>query len=61
MTENELNWKEAENYLNMLIAEYTNIGFAGTFGLLLTLLPLKQRLDDGERTHGLYEEIMNCE
>lgn len=57
----EAMWKEAEDYLNMLIAEDTAIGLAGYFGLQLTLLPLKKRFDDGERTIELYDEIMNCE
>lgn len=54
-------WQEAENYLNMLIAEYVAIGPAGSFGLRLTLLPLKKRFDSGERTEELYNEIMECE
>lgn len=55
------NWKEAQEHLDFLITEYRNIGFAGSFGLKLTLLPLKERLDSGERTRELYEEIMACE
>jgi hypothetical protein len=57
----ELDWKQAENTLNMWIAEYANIGASGRFGLQLVLLPLKKRLDSGERTQELYEEIMSCE
>lgn len=54
-------WSKAEDYLNLLIAEYANLGFAGYFGLNLTLLPLKRRFDGGERTDELYKEIMECE
>lgn len=54
-------WKEAINYLNMLIAEYASIGFAGSFGLNGVLIPLKKRFDKGERTKELYDEIMQCE
>lgn len=57
----EAMWKEAENYLNMLIAEYSSIGIAGYFALQLTLLPLKKRFYSGERTIELYYEIMDCE
>ena len=57
----ELDWKQAENTLNMWIAEYTNIGLAGLPGLQLVLLPLKRRFDSGERTQELYEAIMSCE
>jgi len=55
------NWKKAESYLNMLIAEYVSIGVVGSFGLNLTLLPLKKRLDSGEKTQKLFDEIMECE
>lgn len=56
-----MNWEQAINHLNMLIAEYSAIGWAGQFGLKLVLLPLKRRLDAGERSEGLYNEIMQCE
>ncbi|MBR3690498.1 MAG: hypothetical protein IKL97_05320 [Eggerthellaceae bacterium] len=61
MPTNEVNWEKAEKYLNYLIGEYEAIGTAGWFGLTLTLIPLKRRLDSGERTRKLYEEIMACE
>lgn len=57
----EMDWKQAENYLNMLIAEYTAIGWTGCFALWNTLVPLKQRLNAGERSKALYDEIMECE
>lgn len=57
----EEQWREAENLLNMYIAECTAIGWAGSFALNLSLLPLKTRLDAGERTQGLYDEIMEIE
>lgn len=55
-----MNWGHAINYLNMLIAEYSSIGWAGQFGLQLVLLPLKRRIDAGERTEALYNKIMEC-
>ena len=57
----EIDWKLAENTLNMWIAEYAGIGPAGQLGLQLVLLPLKRRFDSGERTPELYEAIMKCE
>ena len=57
----EINWQEAEKYLEELIWDYTMIGRAGTFALNLVLLPLKRRFDYGERTQELYEKIMACE
>lgn len=60
MSTSEPNWKEAQEHLDFLITEYRIIGWAGSFGLM-TLLPLKERLDSGERTRELYEEIMACE
>ena len=38
-----MDWARAEAWLNELIAAYVSLGWAGSFGLHLTLLPLKQR------------------
>jgi hypothetical protein len=54
-------WEAVENYLNAMIAEYVAIGQFGVLGLQVTLLPLKKRLDAGERSEELYNEIMDCE
>ncbi len=54
-------WHEAREHLNAVIAEYVDVGIVGSFALKLTLLPLKHRLDGGERTDELYDEIMGCE
>ena len=56
-----MDWERAQAWLNELIVVYTSLGDAGNFGLCLTLLPLKQRFDAGERTQDLYDEIMQCE
>lgn len=55
-----MDWNKAEDYLNFLIQEYESVGWAGPtcFALSLTLIPLKNRLDKGERTESLYNEIM---
>lgn len=56
-----MDWEKAEKYLNDMIQAYTEIGLAGTFGLTLTLKPLKARFDKGERTQELYDAIMDVE
>ena len=56
-----MNWAEAEKYLNMVIAEYRSIGSIGSLALNITLLPLKKRFDEGERTEELYNQIMEVE
>lgn len=55
-----MDWNKAEDYLNFLIQEYESVGWAGKFALGLILYPLKSRLDKGERTESLYNEIMEC-
>lgn len=57
----ESQWEEAKAYLDMMITAYQAIGFAGAFGLALTLMPLKKRYDSGERTQELYDAIMEIE
>ena len=59
--EDKLDWEFAKNTLNMWIAEYASIGFAGQLGLQTVLLPLKRRFDAGERSKELYDEIMKCQ
>lgn len=52
-------WVFAYDYLNMVIAEYTNAGMRGLMPLYDKLLPMKRRFDAGIRTKELYDEIMN--
>ena len=56
-----VDWERASKYLDEMIEAYRDIGWAGVFGLNLVLLPLKRRLELGERTEELYERIMECE
>ncbi len=56
-----MNWDEAKRYLDFIIQEYESIGWTGKFALELTLYPLRERFDKGERTESLYNEIMECE
>lgn len=55
----ELNWNEAEHYLQTCEAAYTAIGKAGLFALIYVISPLRERFNSGERTEELYEAIMN--
>lgn len=57
----EKKWALAECYLNQVISEYAAIGGPGRFALDMLLVPLKKRLDEGERTEELYTAIMECE
>ena len=54
-------WEKAISYLNLLIGMYASLGWQGSFGLNLTLLPLYKRDENGERTDELYDAIMRCE
>ena len=53
-------WEKAINYLNMLMADYVALQGPGDFALKAVFIPLKKRLDNGERTRDLYNEIMEC-
>lgn len=56
-----MDWAEAEKYLVDLMGSYMAIGAAGFPGLTGFLMPLKARLEAGERTRELYDAIMACE
>lgn len=53
-----MDWEKARDYLEMMMNEYRAIGPNGVLGLVLGLYPLQIRLDCGERTRELYDEIM---
>lgn len=57
-TTNELDWDKATAHLEFYEEAYKEIGDAGRFGLALTIVPLKERLERGERTKWLYDDIM---
>ena len=54
-------WEEAERQLNATIVKYICRDAVGSFRMQYVLLPLKRRLDGGERTESLFDEIMKCE
>lgn len=56
-----LDWAAAEAWLDDLMGSYLSIGAAGFPGLTLFLMPLKARLESGERSRELYDAIMASE
>lgn len=56
--EDARNWQAAEKALNDLLEHYTNMGPAGMFGIRI-LTPLKSRMDQGERTPDLFNNILD--
>ena len=53
-------WKSAEDYLMSMLEAYIGVGPAGLFGAIL-MKRLIRRLQAGERTRELYDEIMALE
>lgn len=53
-----MDWQEAQEYLETCEKEYAEIGSAGYFALSIVIRPLRDRLNGGERTQELYDEIM---
>lgn len=56
-----MDWEKAIEHLNMLISEYELLGLVGYFGLRIVLYPLRARVEAGERSEELYNQIMECE
>jgi len=52
-----MDWAEADKYLSMMAEAYSSIGNAVAFGLMFTILPLRDRFNKGERTEELWEAI----
>ena len=59
-TEEPMDWVKAKDYLDLMMALYAGIGWAGAYGLAI-MRPLAQRFADGERTRELYDAIMDLE
>jgi hypothetical protein len=55
----ELDWEKAEEYLKTCESAYAEIGSAGMFALNFVIMPLRNRFNGGERTGGLFDEIMD--
>lgn len=56
-----LDWTKAEAYLREKRQQYAAIGTAGIPAMWMFLDPLSARLERGERTDELYDEIMRLE
>jgi len=54
----KLDWEKARDYLSRCEEAYTAIGSAGSFAMNFVITPLRDRLNSGERTEQLYNEIM---
>ena len=59
--EEDMDWAGVEKYLEMLIELYKLIKCTDLYFYRGVLMPLKERLDGGERTMELYREIMSYE
>ena len=57
----ENNWNEAKEHLYYIKSAYEEIGWTGTFAIALTINPLIERFEAGERTNDLYDKIMELE
>ena len=57
----EEDWEKAIKHLEFYIVEYASIGFSGQLALQATLIPLRKRYENGERTLQLYEAMMEIE
>lgn len=57
--ENTRDWTAAEKALNETLEQYANMGPAGMYGIRI-LSPLKARLEQGEKTPDLFNNIVNA-
>ena len=61
-TENKLlDWEEAEKHLKRVESMYAEIGSSGYLGLTISIRPLRDRFNKGERTEELHVAIMALE
>jgi len=51
-------WASALEYLKAAEESYSGIGRAGAFALVHVIMPLRDRVESGERSDELYDEIM---
>ena len=56
-----MNWEEAEQYLKDIEQRYAEIGSAGYLALNMVIRPLRDRFNRGDRTEGLFKEIMELD
>ena len=56
-----LDWEKAEKWLNEMTEAYKSLGPAGALPYYYTILPLRIRFGNRERSKELYDEIMALE
>lgn len=54
-----MDWDAAEEHLKLCEEVYKAVGGGGYFTINFVIQPLKDRINQGERTEELYNEIMN--
>lgn len=52
-----MDWTKAEERIRMYQKMYEGIGPSGVLGLVVTINPLVERFEKGERTEDLYKAI----
>lgn len=57
----KLDWEAAEKHLEAMTEAYKSLGPAGELGYYYTILPLRIRFGNRERSKELYDEIMALE
>ena len=57
----EMDWDKAEEWLKEIESAYCELGFTGRPALIISINPLRDRFNKGERTQDLYDEIMELE
>jgi hypothetical protein len=56
-----MDWEKAKSWLKEIEQMYTEVGSAGYLALNLTIRPIRDRYNKGERTQELYDEIMELQ
>ena len=56
-----MNWESAEVHLKEVESAYVSIGQPGRMALVISIWPIVDRFNAGERTEKLYNEIMSLE
>jgi len=55
------NFDEAIEHLNVCSEAYTEVGSPGMFVMVYVITPLRDRVNNGERSQELYDEIMEIQ
>jgi len=61
MNESAIDWKRTVSYLEAIEKGYTDIGSNGRLALIISVNPLRDRYNNGERTQELHDDIMALE